>query len=226
MQYICFLCSPINAGSDLDSLKSLSIELIQKGLLDNEPAKEKALSQEFRDVFKKKERKIVLAAAANKSLSDGFLKIVKGYDIVLPLVQFLKFLRICLGSSNILESNRIDEILLRFDSATPDCSLSNVKRMQLSTATDFKPTEVVTTSKLDITANTFIDSSQSTDSSSRSIYSRSSDSFQVSSQLNAEKLLPSNNELVCSTSSMPSLGEKDELVVGIALPIFTTMLKR
>ena len=218
--FTCFNAESHLVGDPLVVLKSLSIELIQKGLLDNERAKDKALSQEFRSVFGKKERKIVLAAAANKSLSEGFLKIVKEYDLIPPLIEFLKFLKIYFGDFNILESNRIDRIIQRFDLA-PECLLSK------QTTTDFKPTEFVTTSKLDITAN-IVDSSQITDSLSLSIYSRSSDSFQVSSQLNAEKppiLPPSNIELVCITSSMPPLGEKDELVVGIALPIFM-MLKR
>ncbi len=218
-----------NAGSDLDVLKSVCIEVIQ-GLRDTEPAKKMALSQEFHYVFGKKERKIVLAAAANKSLSEGFLKIVEGYDFVPPLMEFLKFLKRSLGDSNILESNRIDMIVQMFDKATPECSLSTVKRMQLTSGCDFdfKPTEVVTTSKLDFTANMVV----STDSSSlsdSSIYSRNSDSFQVSSQLNAQKppiLPPTNIELVCTSSSMPPLGEKDELVVGIALPIFTLMFNR
>ncbi len=221
--FTCFNAESHLVGDPLVVLKSLSIELIQKGLLDNERAKDKALSQEFRSVFGKKERKIVLAAAANKSLSEGFLKIVKEFDLIPPLIEFLKFLKISFGDFNILESNRIDRIIQRFDLA-PECALSNVKR----TTTDFKPTEFVTTSKLDITAN-IVDFSQITDLSSLSIYSRSSDSFQVSSQLNAEKppiLPPSNIELVCIKSSMPPLGEKDELVVGIALPIFTLMLKR
>ncbi len=215
------------AESQLVVLKSLSIELIQQGPIDNERAKDKALSQEFRHVFGIKERKIVLAAAANKSLSDGFLKIVKGYDFVTPLIEFLKFLKIFFDDFNILESiNQIDKIFQRFD-LVPEYSLS--KRMKrITTDFDFKQTEVVTTPKLDIAAN-IVDSSQITDLSSLSIYSRSSDSFQVSSQLNAEKppiLPPSNIELVCIKSSMPPLGEKDELVVGIALPIFTPMLNR
>ena len=218
--FTCF-----NAESQLVVLKSLSIELIQQGPIDNERAKDKALSQEFRHVFGIKERKIVLAAAANKSLSDGFLKIVKGYDFVPPLIEFLKFLKIFFDDFNILESiNQIDKIFQRFD-LVPEYSLNNMKQITTCTDFDFKQTEVVTTPKLDITAN-IVDSSQITDLSSLSIYSRSSDSFQVSSQLNAPILLPSNSELVCTTSLIPHLGEKDELVVGIALPIFTPMLNR
>ncbi len=223
----------------MDSLKSLSIELIQQGLLDNEPAKDKALSQDFRDVFKMKDRQIIVqAATANKSLSDGFLKIVRGYDSILPLIQFLKFLRTCLGSSNILESNRIDEILLRFGSETPDSSLSNVKRRQLTTGTDLKSTEVVTTSKLDITAN-IVDSSQSTEppilppsnielvSVSSMPFLDENDKLVIGITTPSMPLLDENCELVTgiTTPSMPPLGEKNELVVGIALPIFM-MLNR